>query len=398
LLLRNAAAPSDTLFEESILPFGVDRSVAAALPAIYAEFSTQNNVVESSQIRQLLDAMAGLAACESAEVRRVLAVAITEVWELSCIVGRDCFHRGLFETVRTAASRCVYDNSGRPTVIDVQQPLEVTLPEIEANSLALNWLTPSIIAIGGCASSGCCMADEAAILRGPLLNAHARAMSLGKGQGGPPHLDQRPVAEVLLGAGSRSIVLYMQALGDSAAPIEWFLENLARVAADRAQYRPTFCDAWPVLFDHVLALAERLKEDRYWGESALAALMPALTQPSEGWISVETLGARLDQWARVSAGLPKCVDALTVALQGATPSFQLSDGLRLIRGMMLDFANIARNSVRLIEWLTPLCAHIEWNATPNVDYIAIVDGLVAAGDVRFVELQRTLDQRMSRRR
>src|SRR6185436_9295781 len=100
---------------------------------------------------------------------------------------------------------------------------------------------------------------------------------------------------------------------------------------------------------------------------------------------------RLDEWARVSAGLPDCIDALTVALQNAPLTFQLSNGLPLIRGMMLDFTNVARRTARVIEWLPQLVPHIAWGTSPNSDYVAIVDGLVSAGDVRFIELQRTLD-------
>lgn len=427
LLIRNASTRSDTIFEDSISPTGIDRSVAAALPSLYAEFwrreprakratprSKRASLRECvsgrrkkprvpSKAQSLLTAIGALAARESAEVRRVLAAAIADVWNVPCAEGLECFHRELFTTVRTAAARCVYGAfegaQWRPTVVDVTEPLEKTLPAVDPESLALDWLTASITAVGACASSGCCMAGQATALRATLLDAHARAMSLReRGQWGPPHIDHRPVAAVLLEAGSQSIISYMQALGESAAPIGWLLQNIAAVAAERTALRQTLREAWPVLFDRVVGLADRLKAERYWGESALAALVPALVRPSDDWVNVETLGTRLEQWARAAANLPNCIDAVAVALQNAPMPFQLTRGLAVVRGMMDDFTDIARRTSRLIAWLSQLETNFTWATSPNADFVAIVDGLVAAGDVRFLKLQQKLDERMSRRR
>jgi hypothetical protein len=285
------------------------------------------------------------------------------------------------------------------TITDADEPLELTLPRAETNSLALDWLTPSIIAVGSCASSNSCVAAEATTLQTALVDAHARAMGLREnGEGGPYPTDWRPVASVLLDAGREAIFSYMEALGDSAAPIAWLLKQLARVAAEKTDRRPILVEVWPVLFDHVLALAPSWKTDRYWGPSALARLVPALNSPSDDWINVHLLGDRLDHWAKASAGMPDCIDALTVALQGSPIPFQLGDGLRLLRRMMLDFTEVARRTEQVLDWLTQLERHIDWATNPNNDFVAIVDGLVAAGDVRFVETRRLLDQRIARRR
>jgi hypothetical protein len=190
----------------------------------------------------------------------------------------------------------------------------------------------------------------------------------------------------------------LEALGDSAAPIAWLLEHLARVAAEMADKRAVLVEVWPFLFDHVLALAPSWKNDRYWRSSVLARLLPALNSPSDDWIKVELLGDRLLQWAQASAGLPDCIDALAVALQGTPLLFQLGDGLRIVRGIMLDFAEVARRTEQVLRWLTQLEGHIDWAKNANNDFVAIVDGLVTAGDVNFVVMQRLLDQRIARQR
>lgn len=54
---------------------------------------------------------------------------------------------------------------------------------------------------------------------------------------------------------------------------------------------------------------------------------------------------------------------------------------------MSDFAEVARRTSRVIEWLTQLQTAIAWATSPNTDFVAIVDGLVGAGDVSFLKLQ-----------
>jgi hypothetical protein len=123
--------------------------------------------------------------------------------------------------------------------------------------------------------------------------------------------------------------------------------------------------------------------------------MPSVDKDQAGWVRVEALGARLEGWVDATRGIPECVDAFARVMASAPTAFQLSDGLRLVRRMMdSQFESFALRTRDLLAWLRTLMDSIDWGQAPNADLLAIVDGLVAGGDHRFLSLRTELDRRL----
>lgn len=211
----------------------------------------------------------------------------------------------------------------------------------------------------------------------------------------PAWLEDAPVAAALLLAGQRAVAAYVSTVMTSAGLVGQLLRDMARAAA-RSRVSRVSCEAvWPSLFDLILPHAAALLSDRYWGPHALADLMPSIDKDQAGWVRVEALGARLEGWVEATRGIPECVDAFARVVAHATTAFQLSDGLRFVRRMMdSGFESVALRTRELLAWLRTLMDSIDWGQTPNTDLVAIVDGLVAGGDHRFLSLRTELDRRL----
>jgi hypothetical protein len=326
----------------------------------------------------------------------MLAIGAAATWNRPCVEGRTCFHASLWLEMRAVAARCVVGriepDGRRWTIVDAPEPLETTLPQIPSETLAIDRLETGVVAVGGCASSACCVAALARPLRTILIDAHARALASAEDYRETPGIDERPFAEALLVAGVDVVAAYLATLDGNAHHIEWLLRNLSSAAAERPALRPYLRDMWPRLFDRVLALSARLMAQRGFGELALAALVPALRIPSDDWIAVDWLAQRFSAWAQAAAGSALCIDAAVQALRNTPTQFQVTEGLRLVRRMVIDFADIAMRTGEVLPWLQVLRPSVRLGDQGAVDFAAIVDGMVAGGDTRFVDEQRILDR------
>jgi hypothetical protein len=147
----------------------------------------------------------------------------------------------------------------------------------------------------------------------------------------------------------------------------------------------------------VLALhyaGHTLFSDRYFGETALAALAPAPTyhgaflyreiqsepirwQDALGWANA------IESWLPLAGGKSQCADALIQLLRTLPPADQAATGVTWVTSVvMADVEDVARHSYLLAEWLIDLRAASEDAGTLPL-WQELVDSLVVAGVSRL---------------
>jgi hypothetical protein len=187
---------------------------------------------------------------------------------------------------------------------------------------------------------------------------------------------------------------HLRAYSDSATLLGGFLRALA-AAAEENEPRADACRrVWPSVIDQVLDFVDQGHHpfrDHYFGDMALAALMPTPTYKDAFlyrevdhapivWSDPLSWREQIERWLRVAEGNASAVDSLVGLLRTLPLVDQASIGLAWVSAAVLgDVAEVARRSYLVSPWLSELRdAASEYGVIH--DWQRLVDALVVAGD------------------
>jgi hypothetical protein len=301
-----------------------------------------------------------------------------------------------------------YDQQRRPEV-RLGDPLPDAIRRVKAGDSLLARLTAPIVACSACVQSNACAVGDAADLLAALIDLHRRGTAhYSEGNYYSDDDDRRSVVEALLALwgfdGREDLLDHVVFLIDHAHAFDRLLDDLAYVATYDSGLRSLFRRIWPTIMDRVFganSVAKRLCADRYWSDSALAALIPipmlsvverdadrVVAAALSDWPTLDELSSRIEQWIPLAVGSSKGVDVLVAFLSGSPLIEQARRGLpwvlRLVDGHFEDLGATAR----LPAWLRRLRDGGVLDGTGRPLYERIVDGLAKHGDYRAIELQR----------
>jgi len=464
LLLRVAMRAEEALLpsEDAVYPMGADRFAARALPVlmlpIFADVLSSTDQLSSSadarvvtrgpqsgsrislwfsQIRRCLAslfrkksqsdvsppdtvaarvhvALRALACGKSIEVRRILAVAMTSIWEAPCTPGRGgtpkCLHFRALGIIWQSAGECHVGNrnvtTGLRSIGRLKDPVETSFTSVSAEELSIDHLTGAIAATTACAAANCCASPEAARQREILLAADRRGV-VWRADGNYQTNDENRqlVARTLLTAGTEAPLLaHVKAFVGHWSALAELLTDLAVVSTYDMKCRIALRGVWSMIMEVVLnttADTRNPRQDDSWRRRAMGALLPRPTpSPTErdvakaledariGWPKAEDLSSNIERWLVPAAGYAECVDALVGLLAYSPMSVQLSAGLKWVDALVgPHFDQIAEHSLLLPEWLESLQDSGNMSEQSLSMHRRLVDGLVAANDSRLVRVQ-----------
>jgi hypothetical protein len=284
----------------------------------------------------------------------------------------------------------------------IGDPVEQRLAEVADDDLLVMRLDAAIRAIGAAVVAGeNCVHAEASVLLPVLLEAQRRGLLADEHNGDERGSHTLVAARVLLSlaaAGDAApIHAHVEAYADNGALLSTLLRALAAAAEETETLGETARGIWPDVIRQVLALygAGRTPfSDAYFGESALAALVPAPTYDgaflyreieSEPIRWADPVGWReaIESWLPLAGGRSQCVDALIMLLRTLQTEVQATTGLTwVVTLVMVDVESVARRSYLLAEWLIELRSPSEAVGTLRT-WQEIVDALVVAGVSRL---------------
>ncbi|GAB2852783.1 hypothetical protein GCM10027074_19590 [Streptomyces deserti] len=412
-----AAVPCDgrDLDEDTLFSMGADRSAASALPFLLLPSFTHGgrwagrDAVEPGVVAAALSA----SLTASHEVRRITARALRAVWTAPC--GPDqatCRHRLAWQAVEQGVRDIVmgpWDSAGRRDYVPIEGDPLTVLPTLDASDLMLHRIVPALVATVDAAASTCCVASDAAALRGVLLDAYVRtALHWEREMYTVREEETLLVADALLAATRTGPGLLTEAvvgLGGVSATAGALLRGARTAATYDTERRTRLRDVWPVLMETVLELSEEPRESRrpsHRATRALGALVPApapvhfdshadrtAQDAREDWLTAGHLAPAIERWLPAAVGDADAVDDLIGLLRASPVDDQLSPGLTWVRNLAVpQGGQVVRGSYLLVEWLRSVRESGRLDGQARKHYDVIVDALAAAGNVAARELQR----------
>lgn len=418
ILIEAATNPVIDTFsiDESVFPTGADRSAAVALPALLLpEFRFTD-----AQLGRLEDALHASAISLFDEVRMSLATGLSRVWTTPCHAYRDsdpCIHTVAWEAVQAGLRDCRLGTwtpeAQRRPVDPLEGPYTTTLPEVATDSLRLNRLIPSLIAVAGASQSESCVADESGVLFDVLVDAFRRS-SLhwaieGFGGAGAFHDRRRQAAVRVLvdhavAGHSQALVDHVRAFTSSARALDQLLRDLATIFTYDDSLRQALTETWRTVMTAALdAIAEGadLTSDRHWSDGAIAGLLPTpqldigdtnpdatLERAGRTWVHPDAIADLVSRWLPIARHEPKALDALAQLARYTTPGWQTYTGLSWAEDLIAgQYDMIAGRCWFLVDWLSNIRSSEALDAEGWARWRRIVDGLAAEGDRRAVDLQ-----------
>jgi hypothetical protein len=422
--------PDHDSLDYGFFDMGGDRSAAFAIPCLLLPPFNEDapSWLDEEDLKLVRDALLRLMTSGSEEVRRRTAKGLNRIWDAPCTPGAGsgspCRHEIAFEAVEASVRDCrmgSFDSKAHRRRIRsiVGRPAEA-LDAIKSEDLLMGRLVAPLIASCSCASSACCVSEQAGALRDVLLRVHAKGAVHWVGK--HYQLDSNPevqeeVAEcVLAAAGQRNleaIKAYVGTLLKEPTALWHFLLEVSRSATYDLASRKIVRKVWPSVMAHALAAIEEGRSSlcqtgRYGhrdrDEAAASLLLSpqirmndrdidATLQRTKGdWLDLDAMEPLIARWLPFAVGIPQCVDSMVRFVDTMDPSVQLSRGLDLVL-QVIDgqFESIASRTWLLCDWLQRLRAgHLLQGATLS-KFQMLVDGLAAHGDRRAARLQESLE-------
>lgn len=404
-----AKLQSELWSASSFFPQGSDRIAARGLASAYLALrSPADAELKTEALRSLLTLLDG----PVDEVRRVAAVATFGLWSAPCDrpEAGDCFHRRLLADVSRIATRCeigpVDETRRLRTIVSVAQPLEENLRAVSTTDLILERLTPSLLVFLGCAASSCCVSRDAQKLRDALSDAYIRVrLRYADEHYRVDDADDQALAEYLLYHQNTDLVpAFVRGLSSNGLALKGFLNDLAIVATNDPARRSVFRGLWPTVMKAALAPVPKPSDPAYedWARySTASAIIPrptrkmnernidaVLAAAAEGWPTISELAEHIRGWVDTATGEPECTNALTGFLDTTPLRDQAGPGLSWVfERVIRSFGQFVGRSAVLLEWLDKVRASGQLTQEGSQLVRKIVDGLVAAGDLRAVQVQ-----------
>jgi hypothetical protein len=404
--------PSD-VFDDSLFSQGTDRSAGRALPYLLLpsalELRRSLEIDSADDVELLIALSRAVARGASNEARLAYARSLDAVWSAPCsndLQGR-CHHQVAWDLVERSCRDCVvgpWENDlQRRTIVQLQTPIVASLAAIDADCIIVRRLSAALRACGSAAISGACCKQDAQKALDVLLAAHRRGMLAHEHGYHHSESDSLIAARAALWQATddrdRPLLDHIQVYLNDSRMLAQALKAINAAAEERADAATAAQRLWPKLMDLVLGIENGNSadfENRYWGDSALAALVP---NPSYAWgyLTLEFAGEpeqwrdliawspQVDRWLSVAAGNRRSIDALAIAVRELEIADQLDTGLKWVERIVQDGGSGCVNTFTLPEWLRERRKDL---TTPeqNARWQRIVDVLVVSGDTRVADL------------
>ncbi len=399
------------VFDDSLFSQGTDRSVARALPYLLLPSAVELRRllgIDSPEDVELLISFSGAVAIGSSnEARLAYARSLDSVWSASCsndLQGR-CHHQVAWNLVEATCQDCIlgpWSNAihRRPNV-QLQPPVMASLAASEADCIIVRRLSAALRACGSAAISGACCKQDAQEALGVLLDAHRRGMLAREHGYHHDNSDSLIAARAALWQATedrdRPLLDHVQAYLSDSRMLAQALKAINAAAEERVDAAAAAKRIWPKLMDLVLGVGAGNAadfEDGYWGDSALAALVPGpayvwgyLTLELAGepvlWRDLIVWSPQVDRWLSAAVGERSSIDALVSAIKELQTMDQLDIGLKWIERIVPSSG--CALAFTLPEWLRERRADL---TTPEQEsrWQRIVDALVVSGDTRVADL------------
>lgn len=405
------ASPGPNEIEGAYFELGADRSAARVLPLLLTPYA--------ALLRALVDGADGTATFRRAsiagikiaksiasEVRLHLARGLDYLWATPCVQDGPCHHQVGWQIVTETMRDCAYGDwipeTGRRSIIVLDEPLAESLTSIADDSILPSRLDASIRALAPAATANICVSTVAREMLTVLFATQRRALLCHERN----DLDQRGTHSLV----SARALLTLAQHGDDTAIYEFIdayadnvalLSNLLRALAAAAEETPERAEVarqvWPGVVRHVLPLLGsgnvKLRRD-FYGEMALAALIPNTAydiqyfyreleaQPIVWWEPL-ALRTEVEAWLTPAAGRARCVDQLIGFLKTLALEDQARTGLPWMATLVLASPdNVARGSFSLAEWLVETRSAAVSAGLSSL-WQQIVDALVVEGVTRL---------------
>lgn len=416
LLLGIAAevreGPSDVL-DTSFFGQGVDRSTARALPYLLVPAAgalrESLSIDSSDEVGHLIALNEAVARGASNEARLAYARALDVLWSTPCssdLQGR-CHHRVAYDLVEASYQDCVFgqweNNLQNQAIAQLDPPSTASLSATDADRIIVLRLSAAIRAYGSAAFSGACCKQEAREALDALLSAHRRGMMAH--EHGYHHSDSdsliaaRAALWQAIDGLDRPLLDHVRDYLGNARMLAEALRAINAAAEERPDAAAAARRLWPNLMDLALdAGAENpsVFDDRYWGDWALAELVPnpayafgyltsELSGEPEQWRALLDWRSQLDRWLSLAAGSSKSIDALVVAAQELEIADQTDTGLKWIERIVISSGAECANTHSLPEWLHERQADLA-TREQEARWQRVVDRLVVSGDTRVADL------------
>ena len=341
------------------------------------------------------------------EVRLHLARGLDHVWKTSCVKDGHCHHElGWWiatETMRFCVLGAWDPETGRRSVLPLEEPITESLAGVDADSILVSRLDAAIRALAPAAMANICVSSQARDLLLALLAVQHRTLlacehDRDPDSPGSAHSRERTRPS---DAGQRwRRCSHLRAprrlrrqLGFAWQPAPRFVGSGGGKHQTGRQRRARI---WPVVVRHVLELKESGHtpfRDGYYGDMALAALIPNATgglhlyrevddTPIAWWNPLE-LVSEVEAWLVPAAGNAMCVNQLISFVSVLGSDDQVRLGLPWVANLVVADPNrIAGGTYALTPWLIEMRS-VAVDPGLLTTWQRVVDDLVVAGVTRL---------------
>ena len=392
--------------EQSFFEWGADRSSARVLPLLLlpvaASLRTRVDSADGpAAFRRTTAAGMNLARALANEVRLYLARGIDHLWQDPCSPHPLCHHEMGLQLAIETMHGCVIGEldreTWRRTRLTLSEPIGESLTDTPDALVIVSRLDPAIRALAPAAIADICVSTRAHTLLTVVLAAQRRALlahARNVDHRGTHTLAAARALLLLEGSGdSGPLHAYIDSYVTNSELLNSLLRSISAAAEESPDLAATARRVWPGIVRRVLELnnsGHTPFQDRYFGEMALAALVPNTT-PSTGFLSREVqdtpvmwweplqMQSEIEAWLVPAAGIPDCVDQLIRFLRALTIEDQARIGLSWVAELVLaDPEHIANRTYTLTEWLIEIRAVVV-DAGLSAKWQQVVDALVVAG-------------------
>ncbi|WP_330258520.1 hypothetical protein OG586_08735 [Streptomyces murinus] len=369
-------------------PWAGNRLAALALPRLLSPVIAASApwLLDTGRTTRVLAAMRRAVAHPLDEVREYAGEGLRPLWSMPCPKHGDCHHVAAWQAVEAAA--------------------RTALGSEDKGAEAPAFLLSTLCQILDAARTPHCRTSRAAALRGPLLEAYARAVC-DLGSESPEEHHASLAACLLRTVVTEPAVMYTLAdrLADAPSAICHLLRGLKTAATYDHDLVQPLGIIWPYLMESVLTqpALSAADEDRFaWHDRAelMDELAPnplplagdadidgTLSRARGAWLPLPPMAELLDAWSATISNRWSAVDNLIGFLKAQPVHEQLEPGLLWVRRLCVTGdGKVESAGFCLPEWLRDLHPELTSNTRPH--FQALVDGLAFAQHPEAVSLQR----------
>lgn len=402
---------SDYSFGSTFYPMGSDRSAAVAISTLLLP-AAEELKLESSKV---LEALVAISSSQFDEVRLLFAQSLSLVWNAPCneTSDQDCRHVLLWSALRSGLAVCSMDawddvNQRRPYTV-LEEPYEVSLPEVKVEDIDLNRLVAPLIACASASSSPSCINVPAKILLNVIIETHLSSTHYSNGENfyisAASHLESTRSLLQLAADGEISPLLqYVRYFSPCADCLEQFLRDCTELFTYSETLRGKMILIWPPIMEAALSEFDKganpKKRDSRYG-SAFSHLIPnpkpsmqernyeeTILLAQVNWIRAEDIFDLVERWIDYAKSDPMSVDAIARLVTDMPLEWQVQNGLSWIEKLIdSKYSLVANRTYFATTWLEKIRSNLEYRSKELGAWLRIVDGLAANRDRNAVRLQ-----------